>query len=212
MAPLTSPFSVLVSTISFISIWALMQHHVQAESRVASIASKLITYNNTVQPFLSITLLTLILLSITTQPALSGPARLAYHYSKFYEYSDILLIAAQGKHDMISLHFGFHHFTTPWYTTMRVVRYSAGWEVFAGLNALHHTLSMFSSHSFSFLLHPFPFPLLVYPWLRLAVPKSVRVLCGRGVDEEVSAWDATSTTHWWHFVGCVVDVLEDICG
>jgi hypothetical protein len=64
-----------------------------------------------------------------------------YHYSKFYEYLDVLLLILQGAGDRLGLHFAFHHLTTPWYTTFRVLRDYAGWGLFAGLNASHHLLS-----------------------------------------------------------------------
>ncbi|KAL2863185.1 uncharacterized protein BJX67DRAFT_384930 [Aspergillus lucknowensis] len=68
------------------------------------------------------------------------PVRYTYHVSKFYEFLDILLVAASGGH--IGLHFGFHHLTTPYLTFFRFLNNPAGgsWRVFAALNTFHHVL------------------------------------------------------------------------
>jgi hypothetical protein len=84
------------------------------------------------------------MLNATSQEIQASDAalpRLVFHYSKFYEYLDMWLVILQGKANVISLHFMLHHLTTPWYTTLRVIRDYEGWEVFAWLNAFHHAFS-----------------------------------------------------------------------
>lgn len=76
--------------------------------------------------------------------------RYAFHYSKFYEYLDMWLIILQGTGDLVSLHFSLHHLTTPWYTTLRVIRDYEGWEVFAWLNTFHHAFSEFHFSSMNY--------------------------------------------------------------
>lgn len=75
-------------------------------------------------------------------------APLMYHYSKFWEYLDIVLVLANHgpryrslSKQPIGLHFGFHHLTTPYLTWFRIIQSSSlGWEVFAGLNCIHHAI------------------------------------------------------------------------
>lgn len=112
-------------------------------------AGKLMAVHNRLQVLLSLTILFLILATavpISSTSSLemvraddASVARLLYHYSKFYEYWDVFLVAAQGK--PVGLHFFFHHLTTPWFTVARVVNSWEGWRLFAGLNAFHHALS-----------------------------------------------------------------------
>jgi len=147
MALLTTPREVLSATALFICSWMLLKSIVRSQQPI-NMAGKLMKIHNRIQIMLSVVLLSLITLSLipgsqalpvlaTIQKQNACLPRLAYHYSKFYEYADILLMVAQAKE--IGLHFGFHHLTTPWYTMLRVVRSYEGWWLFAWLNAFHHT-------------------------------------------------------------------------
>jgi len=78
----------------------------------------------------------LLLLLLILDPSRDAQARYLYHLSKFYEYSDVLLVRAAGG--AIDLHFAIHHLTTPYLTFFRVVRESEGWRWVAALNAFHH--------------------------------------------------------------------------
>ena len=80
-------------------------------------------------------------------PADSG---LLYHYSKFYEYADVILVTLMGRE--MDWHWGIHHPTTPYWTYARCILHPDGgtWRLFAALNALHHWLmyATFAGHSF----------------------------------------------------------------
>jgi hypothetical protein len=148
MAFLTDPWSVLFSSIVFVTAYLGFKTAAR-EYGPPNSAGRLMTAHNYAQVLVSLIILSLtvvaslpfssslILQSIRADDAYI--ARLAYHYSKFYEYCDIFLVAVQGK--PVGLHFFFHHLTTPWFTIARVIHAHEGWQLFAGLNAFHHALS-----------------------------------------------------------------------
>lgn len=61
-----------------------------------------------------------------------------FHYSKLYEYVDIINVLASGG--SVNTHFWFHHLTTPYLTYIRVLTYPQGWKLFGTLNNFHHFL------------------------------------------------------------------------
>ena len=83
-----------------------------------------------------------------------------YHYSKFCEYTDVILVTLMGRE--MDWHWGYHHPTTPYWTFVRCILYPDGgtWRIFAALNALHHWL-MYAN----FAGHHFVRPFLLYTGL-----------------------------------------------
>ncbi|KAE9371364.1 hypothetical protein N431DRAFT_545629 [Stipitochalara longipes BDJ] len=89
-------------------------------------------------------------MSITSDPSIRGlicsstsskfdrKLRYIFHVSKLYEYVDIFNVLAAGG--LVNAHFAIHHFTTMYLTYARVLRYSAGWKIFAVLNTMHHAI------------------------------------------------------------------------
>jgi hypothetical protein len=150
MAFLTDPWSLLFCSILFVAEYVRLVTWNRVIEPNPSV--RLMIAHNHLQVLMSLTILSLAL--VTTLP-ISSPslildiiradnaflARLVYHYSKIYEYWDIFLVVRQGNE--VGVHFFFHHFTTPWFTMARVINSSEGWQLFAGLNAFHHTLSEF---------------------------------------------------------------------
>lgn len=122
----------LVQTSAFIGAWALI-HRFVAKHGPISQARALVKFNNWFYVALSSIMFGLIL-----TPSCESTARTLYHYSKFYEYIDILGVRAIGG--AIDLHFGFHHLTTPYLTFIRVISHSEGWWLFGALNTFHHAL------------------------------------------------------------------------
>ncbi|KAH8890477.1 hypothetical protein GQ53DRAFT_747510 [Thozetella sp. PMI_491] len=122
----------LLQSSIFILTWVLFHQHIShtGPKPGASVVTK---YNSRVYSFASLVLLALIL-----SPSHEGLSRSLFHTSKFYEYVDIFNVLASGG--KISLHFGFHHSTTPWFTFIRVLNHSEGWKWFASFNAFHHFL------------------------------------------------------------------------
>ncbi|KAK9234145.1 hypothetical protein V1525DRAFT_414014 [Lipomyces kononenkoae] len=139
--------ALLCPTAVFVMTALLLRRRIQTHGPIP-IAATLIKFNNSFYATVSLWLLCGILLSrMTTSHSVESAfwmlptdahCRLAYHLSKFYEYFDIFLVLASGG--QIALHFGFHHFTTPVLTYVRVLRHHDGWEPFAILNLLHHVL------------------------------------------------------------------------
>jgi hypothetical protein len=78
------------------------------------------------------------MLGLILIPSHEDLAKRVYHYSKFYEYVDVLGVRAGGGE--IDLHFAVHHLTTPYLTFVRVLNHSYGWRTFGALNAAHHFL------------------------------------------------------------------------
>ncbi|ORX40098.1 hypothetical protein BD324DRAFT_616250 [Kockovaella imperatae] len=73
-----------------------------------------------------------------------------YHYSKFYEYTDVVLVTLLGYE--MDWHWGFHHPTTPYLTYARCVICPDGgsWRIFAAMNSFHHWLmyAAFAGYTF----------------------------------------------------------------
>lgn len=124
-------FMIIQSTV-FISLWMSLHLYISYRGPIRG-ASTITKFNSFFYSAASLLLLILIL-----SPSHDIIARRIYHFSKFYEYIDILNVRASGG--SIDLHFGFHHLTTPYLTFFRVLHHSEGWRVFAALNAFHHFL------------------------------------------------------------------------
>ncbi|KAB5566329.1 hypothetical protein GE09DRAFT_1106339 [Coniochaeta sp. 2T2.1] len=131
-----------LQTTLFLLTWRLLHLYVTRHGPPPRIRH-IVKLHNTLQIVFSLVLLVIIILP----PIISSPvphsldliARCAYHYSKTYEYLDILLVVLSSPSSSpIALHFAFHHLTTPWLTLVRVLHISDGWRVGAGLNAMHH--------------------------------------------------------------------------
>ncbi|KAB5582981.1 hypothetical protein GE09DRAFT_1077163 [Coniochaeta sp. 2T2.1] len=142
----TIPHSPILSqtlqTLLFITVWRLLHLHVSRHGPPPYIR-RVMKFHNTIQTILSLVLLALIILPAMISSPVPHPldlfARRAYHYSKTYEYLDILLVVLSSHASPpIALHFAVHHLTTPWLTLVRVLHNSEGWRVGAGLNAVHH--------------------------------------------------------------------------
>lgn len=141
---LTSLPGILCPTVILVITASLLRSRVRSHGRVP-LASTLIKANSRFYAAVSLYLLITLLLSriISSNSTIwllpsDVHRRYFYHLSKFYEYIDIFLVLANGG--QIGLHFGFHHLTTPYLTYLRVLNDHRGWELFAGLNALHHVL------------------------------------------------------------------------
>jgi hypothetical protein len=122
----------LVQTSAFIGAWALIHGFVAKHGPISQVRAW-VKFNSWFYAALSFIMFGLILV-----PSYESTARTLYHYSKFYEYVDILGVRAIGG--PIDLHFGFHHLTTPYFTFIRVINHSEGWWLFAALNTFHHAL------------------------------------------------------------------------
>ncbi|KAH7153705.1 hypothetical protein DER46DRAFT_510536 [Fusarium sp. MPI-SDFR-AT-0072] len=122
----------LLLTATFLAAWQTIQWHVATRGPISQ--ARTITKLNS--RFYSSASLAFIILLLF--PQFEGQARSIFHFSKFYEYIDVFGVCAAGIN--IDLHFGFHHLTTPYLTLVRVLWYSEGWKVVAGLNAFHHFL------------------------------------------------------------------------
>jgi hypothetical protein len=156
MAILQDPIEVAISSLVYITLSFFCYFYVQSYGSL-SLVRPVMYFHNRIQLTIALFLLCTTTISmLPTQPndwpilnaisqqiqsSDSALPRLVFHCSKFYEYLDIWLVILQGKADIISLHFMLHHLTTPWYTTLRVIRSYQGWQVFAWLNAFHHAFS-----------------------------------------------------------------------
>lgn len=128
-----SPIALMLAQSSmFLLVWGALRAYVVYHGSIQG-AYKIIRLNSLFYSVVSAALLIIILL-----PSYDTPARYLYHMSKFYEYVDIMNVQAAGS--PISIHFGFHHLTTPYLTFFRVISNSRGWRIFAALNAFHHVL------------------------------------------------------------------------
>jgi len=154
--PLTSLVEVAASTVIFVPVWAFIHYRVK-RSGPFNLGKPFLQFLNGSEVVLAIYLLASIILAT---PALSAPlssrsaifasisdrlqaddgfiSRYSYHLSKFYEYFDIFFFVADGGE--VGLHFGFHHLTTPYLTYFRYLNGHYGWQLFAALNAFHHSL------------------------------------------------------------------------
>lgn len=147
MLPFSDFNEILLSSTIYIAVWTLLHSLVRGYGTFKH-APTVLFVHNCIQVIISLTLLSLAILSLipstgsevlaTVQADQALIPRYAYHMSKFYEYLDVFFFVADGG--KVDLHFGFHHLTTPYLTYFRVLSGFWGWQVFAGLNALHHTL------------------------------------------------------------------------
>lgn len=133
MAATPPPITLVLSQSAvFITIWLALSHYVSVHGPIRG-ARTVTTFNSWFYAVVSFIMFLLVL-----SPSHDALARRLYHYSKFYEYVDILNVLASGG--AIDLHFGVHHLTTMYYTYSRVLQHSEGWRVFAALNCAHHAL------------------------------------------------------------------------
>jgi len=125
-------YLMFLQTAIFVIAWVSVKHHVAKNGpiRQARTVTKINSWVYAAAAFG--------LMVITLLPSYDAVGRQLYHYSKFYEYIDILAVLASGG--AIDLHFGFHHLTTPYFTFFRVLQHSDGWQVFGAANAFHHML------------------------------------------------------------------------
>lgn len=120
----------IAQTSVFCVVWTALHYHVKNNGALPA-ARAFTWFNNRAYSAASLILLALIILYSD-----SYFTKRLYHYSKFYEYLDILAVRASGG--TIGLHFAVHHLTTPYMTYFRVLQHSEKWEIVASLNALHH--------------------------------------------------------------------------
>jgi hypothetical protein len=136
-----TPTTMALQSLVYLSVWGLTSLCVRYSGLSKTTAPSFMKYNNRLYSLASLTLF-LLILSSGFDPQYNTAARTLYHFSKFYEYLDIMGVTAAGG--SVSLHFGFHHLTTPWLTFVRVLPDSPesheGWRWFAAANAAHHAL------------------------------------------------------------------------
>ena len=111
----TSFWTVLASTVIFVSCALAVQKHVRIHGR-SPLASRVIKVNSYLYSVASLCFCLAIILSSTPESLKlwdDGRAdevqRQLYHFSKFYEYLDIIFVLASGG--SVGLHFAFHHLT-----------------------------------------------------------------------------------------------------
>ena len=113
----TSFWTVLASTVIFVYCALAVQKHVRIHGR-SPLASRVIKVNSYLYSVASLCFCLAIILSSDPAPESlklwdDGRAdevqRQLYHFSKFYEYLDIILVLASGG--SVGLHFAFHHLT-----------------------------------------------------------------------------------------------------
>ncbi|GAB1311341.1 hypothetical protein MFIFM68171_01551 [Madurella fahalii] len=125
----------VLQSLVYLSLWLTTTLLVRRRGPSRSVAPTFSKYNNRAYSLASFLLL---LLLLSPSPRHDAPARTLYHLSKFYEYVDVLSVAAAG--DAVDLHFAVHHLTTPWLTFVRVLPGCEGWRWFGAANAAHHAL------------------------------------------------------------------------
>jgi GNS1/SUR4 family len=115
--PFTSFWTVLVSTFVLVYCALTVQKHVRIHGR-SPFAARVIKVNSYLYSFASLCFCLAIILSSDLAPESlklwdDGRAdkvqRWLYHFSKFYEYLDIIFVLASGG--SVGLHFAFHHLT-----------------------------------------------------------------------------------------------------
>ncbi len=132
-----TPTTMALQSLLYLTLWQTTTHLVQRHGPSTTIAPLFTKLNSRLYSLLSLLLFLLIILSPSQHDSL---ARTLFHLSKFYEYIDLLGVAAAGS--TIDLHFGFHHLTTPWLTFVRVLSAEGceGWRWFGAANTAHHGL------------------------------------------------------------------------
>ncbi|CAI4213942.1 unnamed protein product [Parascedosporium putredinis] len=120
-------------TIAFAFVWRALHNYVDKNGPIRG-ASTVTKINSIFYAFVSLALM----IFLIYRPEGDATSRYAYHYSKFYEYVDILNVRASGG--AIDLHFGFHHLTTCYLTWARTAHNYNGWKPFAISNTFHHAI------------------------------------------------------------------------
>ncbi|KAJ2981960.1 hypothetical protein NUW58_g6552 [Xylaria curta] len=177
----TSLLFMILQTFCFILTWMVVDHRVSHHGPISG-AREWNKMHSRVYSAVSA-----VLFYLTLSPGHSDGARILYHYSKFWEYIDVLTVRASGG--VIDLHFGFHHLTTPYLTFFRVLPNIKGWRVFAALNTAHHAF-MYAYFGGAAFLHP----LLDYTGC-------IQLLVGIGMEMRV-LWstEAGEAQSWPHMV------------
>ena len=140
---LTQLPTILIATPVFIVLWSWLRRYTTGPSgRPIPFFGTLIVLNSQLYALFSLALLVAAVQSLTTaappqQLLLHDRVRRTYHYSKFYEWVDVLLLAGQGK--AIGPHMAFHHLAMPFFSLFRVLG-CAQWEWFVVCNLGHHVL------------------------------------------------------------------------
>ncbi|KAI0536245.1 hypothetical protein GGR58DRAFT_514746 [Xylaria digitata] len=169
----TSLILMILQTLCFMIAWVVIDRQVLRHGAISG-ARALNKVYSCVYSAVSAILLYLIL-----SPNYEDTARTLYHVFKFWEYVDVLTVRGGGG--LIDLHFGFHHFTTPYLTFFRVLRNSEGWRTFAALNTAHHSLMYTYFGGVTFLR-----PLLDFTGciqLVIGIGVEIQVLWSRQTDE-----------------------------
>lgn len=113
----TSFWTVLASTFVLVYCALAVQRHVRIYGR-SPLAARVIKVNSYLYSVASLCFCLAIILSSGPAPESLKPwddgradevQRQLYHFSKFYEYLDIIFVLANGG--SIGLHFAFHHLT-----------------------------------------------------------------------------------------------------
>jgi hypothetical protein len=164
-------------------VWALTRCHVLQHGPIPQ--ARMFTKINSRLYSASSLLFIFIALSLNHQDF----AKRLYHFSKFWEYVDVLGVRASGW--IIDLHFGFHHLVTPYMTFFRILHNSEGWLSMALPNAFHHVLMYAFFGGVSFLQPILP------------ITGSIQLLFGLGMDIRLLARKIVSGAEpiWPHFFG-----------
>ncbi|KAL2843709.1 hypothetical protein BJY01DRAFT_248484 [Aspergillus pseudoustus] len=183
-APLTTIPELATFTLLSTTTWLAIRLYVHRNGPV-SWARRGMKINNTLYAILSLSMF----ISITmgeSQPFIpAAHTPYIYHLSKFYEFTDILLVCAAGG--PISLHFGFHHLTTPHLTFIRFLDGYEGWRVFSSANTFHHVL-MYTYFAGALMLRP------LLPWTG-----TVQLVVGIVVDLVIGARKCTEGEKDWQY-------------
>ncbi|KDQ49508.1 hypothetical protein JAAARDRAFT_42824 [Jaapia argillacea MUCL 33604] len=148
MAFLTSLPTILTSSIVFISFALSIHSHVKQNGPVP-LARRLMRLSNVFYSIFSLVFCIAIVSSLWRHVGGNNTTiswfqvgddtlRFAFHLSKLYEYLDIFFVLGSGS--PVSIHFAFHHLTTPYLTYARTIRSPAYWQPFVILNTFHHSL------------------------------------------------------------------------
>jgi hypothetical protein len=161
------PLYLPTTTLLFLTTSLLLKSRIKKRGPFPH-APKIIKYNSLVYSLFSLLFCLFILstFSLHTPPSIcTSPSptpsdfekklALIFHFSKIYEYIDILNVISAGGY--VNAHFWVHHFTvrlpfplsfsqltysiqTPYLTYARVLQHPTGWKIFGTLNTFHHAL------------------------------------------------------------------------
>ncbi|KAL4876786.1 hypothetical protein BJY04DRAFT_199455 [Aspergillus karnatakaensis] len=154
MVPLTTLPELLTFTLLSTTTWLTLHLYVHRNGPIP-LTRSVAKLNNRFYAAISLAMFLTVTLQTTKTAGDDSQIRYIYHLSKLYEFIDILLVCASGG--PISLHFGFHHLTTPYLTFIRYLSGSEHWGVFAALNTFHHVL-MYAYFGGAVFLRP------ILPW------------------------------------------------